>query len=88
MPIWMVDKKISGFSDNFNAALAAWLPFFAAVSSFVFLAETNAISDIDNTPFNNISTSIINTSINYSFIHSLSSVKVMFFLFFFQHFHR
>ena len=59
----MVDKKRSGSLDKFNAVLAARLPFLASASRRDLRAETNAISDIDKTPFIKIRTIIIKISI-------------------------
>ena len=63
IPICMVDKKRSGSLDKFNAVLAARLPFLASASRRDLRAETNAISDIDKTPFIKIRTIIIKISI-------------------------
>jgi hypothetical protein len=41
-----------------KAVLAELLPFLAAVSKRVRRDDTNAISDIENSPFNNINTKI------------------------------
>jgi hypothetical protein len=50
-----------------SAVLALLFPFLAAVSNRLFREEINAISDIENTPFNRIKNNIMSSS-NGSFL--------------------
>ena len=63
MPIWAVDKNLSGFSVRCKAAFAFRSPLLPMLSSLPFLALTNAISLITNKEFKKISSSKIKISI-------------------------
>lgn len=54
IPICTVDRKRLGLLANSRAIFALWLPFFMALSSLNFRAETKAISLIEKIPFSNI----------------------------------
>ena len=56
------DKNLFGEFAKSNAIFALLFPFFAAVSNLFFLAEINAISDMEKTPFNSIRKNIISIS--------------------------
>ena len=64
----MVDRKLSGFSNNFNALIAPFFPCLAAVSNFHLREETKANSDMERKPLNKINNTIISISINIKII--------------------
>lgn len=63
IPICTVDKNLLGSVESLRAAIAFGLPIFASFNNFDFRADMIAISDIENNPFNNIRSNIINISI-------------------------
>ena len=63
MPIWIVDKNVSGLLANLRAVRAARLPVLESASRRDYRADTIAISDIDNKPFKRISPIIMTISI-------------------------
>ena len=64
IPIWMVERNLSGSFASFKAVPADLLPRFASVSNLAFRAETKAISDIARIPFSKIRPIIMTISIN------------------------
>jgi hypothetical protein len=62
IPICTVLKKVLGALANSRAAFAFRLPCAAKASSLAFLAETKAISDMENKPFNKMSKKRMNIS--------------------------
>lgn len=63
MPIWMVDRNLSGFSASCRARSARLSPFLASVSNRTFFMEIKAISERAKAPFSKMSPKIINASI-------------------------
>jgi hypothetical protein len=58
----MVEMKVSGLLASYNERLASASPLLACPSNLAFRADTNAISDMANTPFKIIKPSIISNS--------------------------
>ena len=63
MPIWMVERKRSGFSARRKAVRAGLLPFLASISRRARREEMMAISDMENTPLSKMSPRMMNISI-------------------------
>jgi len=63
IPICTVDKNLLGAFAKSKAALALTFPFLAAFYNLFFLADINAISDIEKTPFKIIKNNINKISI-------------------------
>lgn len=71
----MVDKNLSGFSNNFNAFCAPFFPCLAFVSSFNFRDETKANSDMESKPLNKINNNIISISIYKDNMLQIKGIK-------------
>lgn len=69
MPIWTVEKNLSGLSARASASFADLLPPFASEARLDFLSDTRAISDIASMPFEIISAAIMKNSILYAFLY-------------------